>query len=164
VAPGVEIEYQQERALFGFFTSGLASIECFAFALYSLGACLSESDFAVDDNALKGVSPERVTRLYSRLWPDSAISYQLELLAKDERYRRWKRIRNIVSHRASPPRHISVAVGSHTEAIWAVEEVGTGDADQQMEHLTTNWWVWLATQTDQLWQTLDSSRELLTGG
>ena len=149
--PPTEVRYLQEKALFGFFTSGLAAIECFSFALHALGAHVSSGRFPIDDKSLRQVTPTSVSKKYRSQWPNSALSESLSNLVEDSQFELWKDIRNVLSHRAAPPRHHYLNSGSE----WAIEEAGMSDANQPVEDLTTSWWLWLVGQINVLWRDLD---------
>ena len=156
-APITDASRNQEVVLFGFFSSGLSVIECFSFSLYALGAYLNEKSFPLDDSSLRKVKPELVNSLYEVNYSNLSITATISTLISDEMYKRWKRIRNVLTHRAVPPRHHIIRVGAEPTSIWAVEDSGVKDADQDFIDLTVEWWEWLTKETNSLWQALADS-------
>jgi hypothetical protein len=158
IAPASGPSYEQDRSLFVFFTSGLASLESFAFALHALGAYRA-SEFALDDDSLRNVKPSSVARRYIGRWPDLEVSGALDKLAKSDEFGRWNRIRNVVSHRAPPPKLIRISnrPGSGLGGVWQVEKLGTSKADEPLQGLTDGWASWLDTSLADVWRALESS-------
>src|SRR5690349_19281241 len=100
VAPPTDQHYGQERALFGFFVSGLACIESLSFAIHAIGAFYQSKLFGLDAGSLKNISPERLASSLNATWPATEVATTVQSLISDEVLRRWKDIRNILSHRA----------------------------------------------------------------
>lgn len=100
----VEISRDQDIALFGFFSSGLSVIECFSFALYSLGSFSHQGEFPLDNKSLKRVAPNSVAKSYQKIHPDFVITQVLNEIIQDDKYQKWKRIRNVLTHRTVPRR------------------------------------------------------------
>ena len=119
---------------------------------------MNEKSFPLDDNSLRRVKPELVNSLYAANYSNLPITATINTLISDELYKRWKRIRNVLTHRAVPARHHIIRIGAEPSSIWAVEDSGVKDADQDLIDLTAEWWEWLANETNSLWQALAGSR------
>ena len=118
VAPPVDDHYRQEKALFGFFVSGLACLESFAFGLHAIGAYYKPTMFGLSPGHLKAIEPKAVADFLQRSWPSALVSRVMGALVQEDSFRKWKDIRNVLGHRAVPPRAIEVAPGSGVRSTW----------------------------------------------
>lgn len=152
IAPKVDVDYQHERMLFGFFMSGFSCIESFFFSVHALGAYYSKTDFGISNDDLQGVNPKKVTEKYEKLWPHYGLTISMRSLIGSPEYGRWKKIRNVITHRAVPPSLISVNVGEKSvEVTWQVEEAGAQEANEPINELTMDEKrFWLSTQIERL--------------
>ncbi len=96
------------------------------------------------ENALSHVKPESVSKAYRAEWPNLGLSVTLGRLVAADRYRGWKTIRNILSHRAVPSRNYLIAAGSNTEATWVVDAAGATGHNRDLKDVTRPWWDWIA--------------------
>ncbi len=117
-----ESRYIQERELFSFFVSGLSVIESFCFALFALGRMLQPLDFPLlSDEDERKVKPCETSKKYQELFPNDEISQELARLVgvsisskdksckgADTQYTEWLNVRNILAHRASTTRLITL--------------------------------------------------------
>ena len=67
--------YMQERELFGFFVSGLASLECLSFSCYVLAAILDEKKFPIRDQ--REITVGNTVQKYNKLYPSENLSWVL---------------------------------------------------------------------------------------
>ncbi len=156
-APGVEVVYRQERALFGFFVSGLACLESFSFALYALGAFYKPRKFGLSSGHLKSITPLDVADRLGRHWPGALVSTQMAALIKDDTFKVWNSIRNVLSHRAVPPRTIWVGGASRPRAAWRLLEHHGLDRDEPLELVTEPRRRWLEERVRDLWNGVEQS-------
>jgi hypothetical protein len=152
-APVAGEEFVQERALFGFFCSALASLESFAFAVHCLAAHYEPAAFLLDEKHLRQATPEPVSRRLAAQWPNAPIGSALSSLKDDPEFVRLSKIRNVLSHRAVPSRLI-MAGGGSIEASWQLGAHGAGDEalGPQGARLT-----WLTARTTELWNAVEQS-------
>jgi len=156
LAPPVDIVFKQENSLFSFFVSGMSALDCFFFALHSMGAHYAPDCFDLESNALRSVKPRSVTEAFEEEWPNEPISLAIRHLIDSAEFKRWKRVRNVVTHRAVPPRAITIRPGQSTQAVWQVEEAGVKDADEEISKTTTSQWLeWISSQMHKLWSALE---------
>lgn len=112
-APPIEKRYQQERQLFGFFVSGLASLESFIFFLYFMGVPLRPEAFLIaKPGHLKSISLKATTERYKRKFSSEGITTALEAVLNNSLLEEWEDCRNILAHRAAPGRNLYASVGS----------------------------------------------------
>jgi hypothetical protein len=157
VAPPTDEHYAQERALFGFFVSGLACIECFWFAIHAIGAFYESKVFRLDPRSLKNLTLKHLADGLTRTWPDSEVATAVQALISDEVFRNWKDIRNILSHRAIPARLITVTPADETQSTWQlVRSQGLGQ-DEPLALATVARREWLEARVRELWHSVEQS-------
>lgn len=125
VTPPPLERYRQERELFGFFVTGLSSIECICYSLFSVGSLLTPDEFPLAAEAeMREVSPGTTLRRFRVAFANESVTHVLAQILGEQQYHDWKNARNVLSHRSHPGRNISVTVGGppHT-ARWAVQAI-----------------------------------------
>jgi hypothetical protein len=105
-SPPQSEHYVQERELFGFFVSGLTTIECFAYSCYALGAVLDVASFPIEN--LRALTVKTTSNRFAQCFPNDPISQTLVKLIKDKEYKDWVDARNILAHRSLPKRKVTV--------------------------------------------------------
>jgi hypothetical protein len=125
-APSSLERYRQERELFYFFVAGLASIENLCFALFAMGSMLDPHIFAMrTDKHLGDISPESTKDKFAKFFRKKGLALTLGLsetlkqLTGADEFKEWKKIRNILAHRANPGRDIPAGkmLGTEGEVI-----------------------------------------------
>jgi hypothetical protein len=111
--PGQPIRYEQERDLFGFFTNAFSVLDAFCFAMYAIGALTGTSDFqlatARDE---RNVTWGSMRAAYGRAFPNDPIISVLGNIANDKAFTELREARNVLTHRAAPPRTFGLHVSS----------------------------------------------------
>jgi hypothetical protein len=103
----------QERALFGFFVTGLSALESASYALWMAGAMDKPAEFPIGTSAaLQGITPGSTRDKYKSAYPGTSVTAKLEDLMASSQWQEWKELRNILTHRSAPGRHISLIVGT----------------------------------------------------
>jgi hypothetical protein len=110
LAPPFPERYEQERALYGFFSNGLSSLECLYYGLCFVGELLRPGEFSAPSDP-RGITPRLVASLYGERWPESPLSQGLTHVDGSDQLADLRGIRNILSHRAAPGRHHSLSLG-----------------------------------------------------
>lgn len=157
-APPVDEHYRQERALFGFFVSGLSSIESFAFAIHAIAAHYEPTTFGVNQQDLRRIAPEAVAKGLQATWPQALVTdFLCRLVEGDPTYQGWKKIRNVLNHRVVPPRAITASIGSGVESKWRLKSYQFLDADEPLENVTNTRQKWLEDRISELWNGVEQS-------
>lgn len=99
-------QYIQERELFGFFVSGLASVESCYYSCYILAAILNSTYFPM--NKPKTINPATTADKFVKFHQHEVLTIQLDHLRKTTEYQDWCDIRNVVTDRIIPSRQVSV--------------------------------------------------------
>jgi hypothetical protein len=101
--------YIQERELFSFFVNGLATIESFCFAIYAIGSLVEPSAFSMStERKRRNINPENTVRKFKKRYPNEQVTKELQKLVESDEFECWKEIRNVLAHRLSPGREVSV--------------------------------------------------------
>ena len=107
-------QYVQEQQLFGFFTTGLAAVESLFYALYAFGWMLNRGKagaFALIAGKQEQVTPETTRDAFRKEYgPSDPLVTALDSALNDPSWKEWKKIRNVLAHRATPPRILHVGV------------------------------------------------------
>ena len=159
-APPSDEEFLQERCLFGFFASGLASLECISFSLHAAAAHSRPTVFKCDNRSLRSVSPESVAKALAREWPTEALAKSLGGLVADGGFRDWKELRNVLSHRMVPPRLIQLSSHSPTTSSWYLTKANLSTSDEPLQTITTHRRAWIAKQIANVWNAIEASLPL----
>ena len=115
-APAPRLRYEQERDLFGFFSAGYSVIDSFSFGMFAIGAMLTPVAFSLHtEKDERRVNPDSCFEKYSNTFSGDPILTALQLIGKsgDQDWANFSNIRNILTHRAAPPR--SFQVGDPTQ-------------------------------------------------
>lgn len=157
VAPAVDIDYGHDKALFGFFVSGLSSIEAFYYAAHVLAAAIDSEAFRTDVRSLGLIKPSTVVRDFEDRWSDLQLTCALRELVADPMYDRWRHVRNVLAHRAVLLKDIYISPGGTDAVSWNLERAGTrSSADTFSISVTKDHRVWLAGQLRTLVSALSS--------
>lgn len=103
--------YQQERALFGFFSNGFSILEAYFYGLFSAGAFIAPKSFPlVTPKDHQSVTPTRTRDAYTTAFGGDPILSVIKAAFNDHAYREWREIRNILTHRSAPGRRFYVTI------------------------------------------------------
>jgi hypothetical protein len=112
--------YHQERDLFGFFVTGLSTIESLCFALYAIGSIVKPNEFPIGtDRNLREITPARTARQFAESFQGEPLTTALEQLTNSGEFAEWSRLRNVLAHRTTPGRGIYVGGPQHGTIEWA---------------------------------------------
>ena len=157
VAPPSDDYYRQERALFGFFVSGLSCIESFAFALHAIGSFYRPSTFRLTEESLRKVSPNTVAKALEDSYPCALVTIVINRLVEDATFQTWKEIRNVLSHRAVPPRDITFSLKSGMQSTWNLMNYQHSKQDEPLDAVTRSRALWLRRCICDLWDGVEQS-------
>jgi hypothetical protein len=148
----------EESVLFDFFLSGLSSVECAIYALYMYASVVDGVSFPVLPysskkrmiDPLENIDPQKVYRLFSIHFPSDNITDFLASSIRSNEFKLWQRRRNILYHRAAPPRRMNLALTIDAPAqrgadTWrlgniTIEAALTGDARRWLSNWHTEFW------------------------
>jgi hypothetical protein len=110
--PAPHQRYQQEEALFNFFSNGFAAFEAIFYGIFAIGSFIDSSAFQLaTPKEQQRVSPSHTADAFKQAFPDDLILEAFEKLFADRSYQRWREMRNVLTHRAAPGRRIFVGIG-----------------------------------------------------
>ena len=105
-APAQPVRIAQDNALYGFFSHGLSTIESCFFAVHALGSMDQPFAFPMMSRAdLRAVVPCVTMHRFASTYRNSPIATTMRTILTDRTYAKWKRLRNVLQHRAAPGRH-----------------------------------------------------------
>jgi len=105
--PANEDRYAQERALFGFFTNAVATIDSCCFAIYHMGLMAQPRFFGKSDDE---VTVKATATAVRNAFPATRLDEVLAALKSDKAWSDLRDMRNILVHRESPARTIFARV------------------------------------------------------
>jgi len=117
-APQQPGRYIQERELFGFFVTGLSTIESLCYSLYAIASILDQNNFPITERELRNVYPETVCLKFYDYYNNENITNELKKLINSQNYKEWKNIKNILAHRSVPGRHFYSGGEYNGKALW----------------------------------------------
>lgn len=144
-------------AIFGFFASGLAALESFSFAVYVIGAHYEPNRIGISDAQLKEVYPRGVVAILDKFFPNAPFTTTIRNLIDESTFERWNDIRNILSHRAIPPRSITFSPGSETLVTWLFTKEKYLASDEDLSTVPSVRRPWLSASLRGLWDALEQS-------
>jgi hypothetical protein len=116
--------YAEDRELFNFFVNGLSAIECLCCALFAIGAIEEIAQTGQTTNLtfrikteddLKNITPASTAKKFQSTFENVGITATLKILFDEKSitkdaatYKEWKKIRDILAHRAQPNRLIAL--------------------------------------------------------
>ncbi len=100
--------YEQERDIFNFFVTGLATIESFFYAMYAVGAILDAAAFPMGSGDLRGINPRSVVPRFVGRFPGDAFTVAVQAPLAAAEYGEWRDVRNILAHRTALGRTFSM--------------------------------------------------------
>ena len=143
--PPPEERYQQERQLFGFFVSGYAAFDSFAYFAYFTAAHLRPSQFPTQlPGHIKSIGCKTIPVPFARVFPGEDISVALNSLLADQMFKDWDDYRNVLAHRAAPGRVMYASVGSSTRdpaADWKMDPAANLKIDASLTAPRLAWLV-----------------------
>jgi hypothetical protein len=144
VSPGPMLRYEQERLLFGFFNSGCSAVDAFFFGMFTIGAMLDPVAFRLRDNSdERDVTPANCCRAYCKAFTGDPIVSALQLATnnRDSDWEKFSAIRNVLTHRAAPPRDFFVGDPSQPDAImFELTSISTRRRPRLVGHKSPGYW------------------------
>lgn len=111
--PEPQQRYQQEEALFNFFSNGFAVFESMFYGLFAVGSFIDSGAFPLTTRRdQQRISPSHTNDTFKRVFPNDLLLDAFACLFSDAGYQRWRDMRNVLTHRAAPGRRMYVGIGS----------------------------------------------------
>lgn len=118
--------YEQERDLFGFFSSGFSVFEAAFYGIFSLGALIAPAAFpTTTPRDQQRISPSSTAGAIAKAFPGDSLNGVIAAVTGDLAYLEWREIRNILTHRAAPGRRFFVSIGGDEEIPdqWKIKDI-----------------------------------------
>lgn len=138
--------YTQQKELFGFFVTGITTIECLCYGLFAVGSILNAQQFPIaTPNDLRAIKARSTTRKFTIVFPNEVVSSALQQVTNSQEFKDWGEVRHVLIHRGLPGRIISLTLGGD-EPQYGGTQWGQGLWGQGIsinEHTTASRWRWL---------------------
>lgn len=155
IAGDFDKRYVEERELFKFFASFVSTIEVLCYCSFSIAAMVDPTHFQLSTEIeRRAVRPSRTRAKFSRCFGTETIADRLSAMLTT--YADANGMRNALSHRGSPPRHIFVGDPAGDRTEW-----GSFKIDSKT---TTTLRPWLAQHTEAVIVGLCEFAENVLGG
>jgi hypothetical protein len=149
-APAHEERYRQERALFGFFVSGIAALDSFSFFLHFAAAHIRPTKFPTTFEQVRQVSLKSTAKAFGHEFSNETMAHTINNLISDARFKEWERFRNVLAHRSAPGRNVYASVGSSQPDPAADWKIGSSNNVKIDPDLTPPRLVWLVSSLNDL--------------
>ncbi len=127
LGPGQPYRYQQERDLFGFFSSGVSALDSFCFAAFAIGALTGSSEFPLaTEKHEKRVTWEETIASYSRGFPGDPIIGALKTICDSQDFKEFNLARNVLTHRAVRARSFTLQTSAPSPGTAVITGIGNG--------------------------------------
>lgn len=137
ISPKPPERYLQEKNLFGFFVTGLSTLESLLYSLYPIASVIKPPYFPIaTEKDLRSITPEKTTNKFKKHFGGQNINCILKKLIDDKNYKDWKNIRNILIHRIARGRDFSNGGNHSGKALWI-------DGIPINEYTTSSLYKWL---------------------
>jgi hypothetical protein len=110
--------YNQEKELFGFFVTGLSTLESYAYGTHFLLAIVHPELFPV--NNLRKIEPKFTQERLEKYLGSEPLAKTFRRLVTGPQFRKWEAVRNALAHRGAPRR--KVTLGKPGSDIWEVKK------------------------------------------
>lgn len=133
-APAQPLRYRQERDLFGFFVSAGSVFDAYAFGMYAIGALLVPNNFSLAEEWK--IDWKSTTTRYRDAFSNDPILRVLDNIWNDSAFEDIRNVRNVLTHRAVPPRHFTMSSRMATTRIADVDlTISETTTRSRREHL-----------------------------
>jgi len=156
-----DTRYLEEKSLFGFFVSGSSVLDCLSFGLHATGIMLDSLHFSSNFKTLSKVNLDSVTVSYQSTFSQERLTDILASVKTSPEYIEWKKVRNVLVHRAVPSRKIhfeSSSSGYRFPAkppMWKTQVISEVESFDISESTTSRRRIWLSEQVNLLLREID---------
>jgi hypothetical protein len=140
--PSVPQRFVQDHALFGFFVSGLSTLECLCYGAFAIGHMLMPNAFPFLPNERWNIDVGKTKARFVSAFPTESFSKLLVELHDGASFKDWKKARNILAHRMAPGRSFHVSVGAPVNKPTTMPQLLDMPMDESTIVLR---WEWLST-------------------
>jgi len=112
-----EQQFQQESALFSFFTCALSVVELSCFAFYAFAAQINPGDFGQVTKNPRTIVPQFVRQQFERLYPGESIAITIASCLDSQMFADISDIRNELSHRGTAERGVVLYMTPETRHL-----------------------------------------------
>src|SRR5438552_1943329 len=115
IGPAQPMRSEQERFAFGFILNALSCLETAHYGLFAVGALLSKDFPLRNEKHRVGVRMDRTVKRFEQVFPKEPLSKALRGVGRARAVKRLQDVRNIIVHRANPPRAFKMSEPLHAD-------------------------------------------------
>jgi hypothetical protein len=104
IAPAQPMRGKQERFAFGCILNALSCLETAHYGLFAVGALVSKEFPLCNEKDRGRVTMDRTARKFAQVFPREPVTIALRRVERARAVKRLQTVRNIIAHRANPPR------------------------------------------------------------
>ncbi len=136
---------EQERLLFGFFVSGVAALDSFGFFLHFVASRIRPAPFPTQPEELWRISMKGTRKKFADEFPGDLVTAKLQdALKRLGPFYEWEAVRNVLAHRAVPPRDVFAVAGGRAAVPvddWKLSPSVSLKMDADLTRLRLQWLV-----------------------
>lgn len=138
ITPPPKERYLQEKALFNHFSSCFSVFESAFYGIYAIGSIIRPDFFPIESQSdQQKISIKSTQRAFENAFPSDPIINAFTELLEDSEFKKWREIRNILTHRTTPGRKIYVSLGND-DAPPTEWKLNNSPFDESIVELTEN--------------------------
>jgi hypothetical protein len=116
IAPPQPMRSEQERFAFGFILNALSCLETAHYGLFAIGALLSKDFPLLKEKHRRNVSMKETARMFEKVFTKKEpVTKALRGVGRASAVKQLQDVRNIIVHRANPPRAFKMSAPLHAD-------------------------------------------------
>jgi hypothetical protein len=104
IGPAQPMRGEQERFAFGCILNALSCLETAHYGLFAIGALVSKNFPLQNEQHRVNVRMDRTAKRFAQVFPKEPLTKALRKAGRDRAVKQLQDVRNIIGHRANPPR------------------------------------------------------------
>jgi hypothetical protein len=125
-APPLKERYVQENALFGFFTTGVSSLESCCYGAYAIASMVNPC-YRLTNKIVKSLNPQVIFHYFEDFYETGRLTQSLKIMVEDTNYQNLRKFRNVLIHRTYFGRIIQLSTKRELPDIWKLGDVVLND-------------------------------------
>ena len=115
IGPAQPMRSEQERFAFGFILNALSCLETAHYGLFAVGALLSKDFPLRNEKHRTNVTMGGTVRKFAQVFPKEPVTKALQRARRARAMKQLQDVRNIIVHRANPPRAFKMSEPLHAD-------------------------------------------------
>lgn len=117
-APGTkghEGNHEEEEVRTNYLFNACSTVECLLFACYGIGSALAPTIFLTEKSEHLGLKRHQIVGKFTQVWPAYPLTVSLQALLASDHIRQLFTMRDVATHRGSPPRSFHLGGPLHRQ-------------------------------------------------